>query len=399
MVLFATNTTFPTARCHVRGAFRIATLRGIPIRVHYSFLLVLPFLAWLFGQAFRSAAQAAEVPPERLMGSPLAWGLGLAVALFLAVLVHELAHSLYALRKGGEVSDITLLMIGGVSRITRMPQGSRHEALMALAGPVTSLVLGGLFLGSYVLLEGARSFNLRFAVFYLGYLNIFLGVFNLLPAFPMDGGRILRALLTGRLGRVRATRVAGAVGKGFAVLFGLVGLLGGNFILIIIAFFVFMGAEGESREVLMQSLLNRVHVRELMVARTAAVEAGASLEEVAERMRAERRRALPVVEEGRVVGLVMLANVRQVPASQRALVRVRELAVPVPELTPEATAWEALKEMGQRRLPQLPVVRDGVLVGTVTQEDVMRGLELRELEDSNTHGPWGLGPRERESPT
>ncbi|HEX8818599.1 MAG TPA: site-2 protease family protein [Archangium sp.] len=381
----------------MRGAFRIATLRGIPLRVHYSFLLVLPFLVLLFGQAFRAAAEAAQVPPERLLGSPYLWGLGLAVSLFLAVLVHELAHSLYALRKGGEVSDITLMMIGGVSRITRMPEGPRQEAVMAFAGPATSLVLGGLFLALSVPLAHARSYNLYFAVFYLGSLNVFLGLFNLLPAFPMDGGRILRALLAGRLGRVRATRVAGAIGKLFAVVFGLLGLFGGNFILVIIAFFVFMGAEGESRQVDMESRLARVRVRELMVARTASVDAEDSLGEVAERMRLERRRALPVVEGGRVVGLVLLASVRQVPAERRAQVRVRQVAQPVPELTPEATAWEALKEMGQRRLPQLPVVQDGVLVGTVTQDDVMRGLELRELEDTHPQGPWGLG--RRESPT
>ncbi|WP_239470252.1 site-2 protease family protein [Archangium violaceum] len=376
---------------------KIATLRGIPIRVHFTFLLVLPFLAWLFGQAFRNAADAADVPPERLMGSPLLWGLGLAVALFLSVLVHELAHSLYALRKGGQVSDITLMMIGGVSRITRMPDGPRQEALMAFAGPATSLGLGFLFLAVYALLAGAHSFNLRFAFFYLGYLNVFLGLFNLLPAFPMDGGRMLRALLSNRLGRVRATRLAGFVGKAFALLFGLLGLLSGNFLLLFIAFFVFMGAEGESREVLMQSLLNRVRVGELMTPRTASVEADTTLEEVATRMQTERRRALPVVELGAVVGLVTLAVVRQVPPQRRAQVRVREVALPVPALTPESTAWEALREMGQRRLPQLPVVRDGTLVGTLTQDDVMRGLELRELEDSQPRGPWDVGPRE--SPT
>ncbi len=383
----------------MRGAFRIATLRGIPIRLHYSFLLVLPLLVWLFGQFFRNTAEAAHVPPERLAGSPYLWGLGLVVALFLSVLVHELAHSLYALRKGGEVSDITLMMIGGVSRITRMPEGPRHEALMAFAGPATSLLLGALFLALSVPLRDARSYNLYFAVVNLGGLNVFLALFNLLPAFPMDGGRILRALLTGRLGRVRATQVAGAVGKVFAVLFGFYGLLNGNFFLLFIAFFVFMGAAGESREVLVQSLLARVRVRELMVARTASVDAEDSLEVVAERMRTERRRALPVLEAGRVVGLVTLATVRQVPAPRRAGVPVREVALPVPALSPESTAWEALQEMGQRRLPQLPVVQEGVLVGTLTQDDVMRGLELRELEDSHTHGPWGLGPREHQSPS
>lgn len=378
----------------MRGAFRIATIRGIPVRLHFSFLLVLPFLAVLFGRAFRAAAEAAAVPAERLVGHPLLWGLGLAVALFLAVLLHELAHALYALRKGGQVADITLLMIGGVSRITRMPAGNRHEALMALAGPVTSLALGVLFLAAWWLARSTRSFNLGFALFYLGQLNIFLGIFNLLPAFPMDGGRILRSVLAGRLGRVRATRVAGIVGKVFAVLFGLLGLVTANFILVLIAFFVYLGAEGESREVLTQSLLGRMRVRELMVARTSAVEAHAPLSEAAEHLRLERRRALPVVEHGQVVGLITLAAVRQVPVETRSQVPTRQAAVPVPLVSPDSSAWEALREMGQRRVPQLPVVEAGQLVGTITEQDILRGLELRELEDSHTSGPWGMDRRE-----
>jgi Zn-dependent protease/CBS domain-containing protein len=382
----------------VRGAFRIATLRGIPIRVHYSFLLVLPLLAWLFGLTLASGFGA-----ERLRGHPLVWGVGLVVCLFLSVLVHELAHSFYALRRGGEVSDITLLMIGGVSRITRMPEGSRHEALMALAGPVTSLVLGVLLMvGSAPLAASAP--DVSFAVAYLGGLNVFLGLFNLLPAFPMDGGRVLRALLTGWLGRVRATQTAAFVGKGFAVLFGMVGLFGlpglwpaGNPLLLFIAFFVFMGAAGESREVVMQSLLSGLRVRELMTPRTSSVEAEDSVEAVGTRLRAERRRALPVVDGGRVVGLVTRMAVLRVPESKRGQVRAREVARPVPELTPEASAWDALREMGQRQLPQLPVVQEGLLVGTVTQEDLVRGMQLRELEENQRQGPWGVGPRESHS--
>jgi Zn-dependent protease/predicted transcriptional regulator len=380
----------------VRGAFKIATLRGIPIRVHYSFLLVLPFLAWLFG-----LTMASGFGPERLRGHPLVWGVGLALALFLSVLVHELAHSLYALRKGGQVSDITLMMIGGVSRITRMPEGARHEALMALAGPATSLGLGVLLLVGAVPLAGTRAADLSFAVAYLGGLNVFLGLFNLLPAFPMDGGRILRALLSGWLGRVRATQTAALVGKGFALLFFLVGLFGlpglwpaGNPVLLFIAIFVFMGAAGESREVLMQSLLSGVRVRELMMPRTSAVPAEASLEEVDARLHTERRRALPVVDGGRVVGLVTRVALQRVPAQRRGEVRAREVALPVPELTPEASAWDALREMGQRQLPQLPVVQDGLLVGTLTQEDLLRGMQLREQEEQRRNGPWGVGPRE-----
>jgi len=381
----------------VRGAFRVFTLWGFPIRVHFSFLLVLPVLAWMFGQVFasRAAARMADVPQEQLVRMPYLWGLGMAVALFLSVLVHELAHSFYARRKGGEVSDITLMMMGGVSRVTRMPEGHRHEALMALAGPVTSLGLGVLFLGLYVALAGVAYPNLRFGFFYLGQLNIILGFFNLLPAFPMDGGRILRAGLTGRLGRPKATRVAGAVGKVFAVLFGLLGLLGANLLLIAIAFFVYMGAEAETREVATQARLERLRVKDVMVARTASVEAWQPLSQVAALLRLERRRAMPVVEAGRVVGVVTVGMVRQIPEERRPEVRVREVAQPVPGVTPESSAWEALRELGKNRLPQLPVVGpEGELLGTLTQDDLLRALELRELEDTKSSGPWGLRPRE-----
>jgi Zn-dependent protease len=360
-------------------------------------MLALPVLAWFFGQVFasRAAARMADVPQEQLVHAPYLWGLGLAVALFVSVLVHELAHSLYALRKGGEVSDITLMMIGGVSRITRMPAGHRQEALMALAGPVTSLGLGVLFLGVYAALARAPYANLRFGFFYLGQLNIVLGFFNLLPAFPMDGGRILRAGLTGRLGRPRATRVAGGVGKVFAVLFGLLGLLSANLLLLFIAFFVYMGAEAETREVATQARLERLKVKDVMVARTASVESYQPLTQVAALLRLERRRALPVVEDGRVVGLVTVALVRQIPEARRAEVHVREVAVPLTGVPPESSAWEALRELSRNRLPQLPVVGEqGELLGTLTQDDLLRALELRELEDTSSSGPWGLRPRE-----
>lgn len=382
----------------MRGSIRLVTLRGLPVRVHYTFLLVLPFLAWSFAGAFRGAALAAQVPPERLVGPPLAWGLGLALALFLSVLVHELAHSLYALWHGGQVADITLMMIGGVSRVTRMPERSRHEALMALAGPVTSLVLGGLCLLGARLLGEAGSFNLRFAFFYLGSLNVFLGCFNLLPAFPMDGGRVLRALLAGRLGPVRATRVAGRVGQCFAVLFGFYGLLSGNFLLLFIAFFVFMGAEAEAREVRMRAVLGALSVGQLMRGSPEPVDAQASLLSVLERLNTEQRRALPVARQGHVFGVVTLARVQQVPVDQLEQLRAHEVTQTVEPLRPESTAWDALKQLTQHALPQLPVLKDGALVGMLSHEDLQRGLEQQHEDEHPTpRGPWGVG--RRESPT
>jgi Zn-dependent protease len=233
------------------GGFKIGTIRGIPIRVHITFLIVLPILAVGFARTFRVAAHLAEVPPEKVTGSPFLWGVGMALALFLSVLLHELGHSLYSIRKGGKVRDITLLMIGGVSQMSEMPREPRHEAMMALVGPLVSLGLGVLLYGLHALSAGT-SFGIQFGLFYLAGLNLFLGLFNLLPAFPMDGGRILRGVLTPRLGALRATRIAATVGKVFAVLFGIWGLLTLNLILVLIGFFVFVGAQSEQRATMMK---------------------------------------------------------------------------------------------------------------------------------------------------
>jgi len=361
--------------------FRIATIRGIPIRIHFTFLLVLPFLAFAFARAFRSAAELADVPPEQLGGTPWLWGLGVALALFASVLVHELAHSLYALRKGGRVRDITLLMIGGVSQLTEPPREARHEAVMALVGPLVSLGLGGLF---YLLhLAAARaSFDLRFALFYIGSLNLFLGVFNLLPAFPMDGGRILRAVLATRMGMVRATHIASRIGKLFAVGFAIWGFLTFNMLLLLIAFFVFVGANAETNAVMVKALLGRLHVRDVMSDQVLAVPADLSVYEAAERMLRERRLAFAVTVEGQPVGLVTLDAIQAVPPERRAELRARDIIVETPPLSPGDDAAVALRTMGETDLPLLAVAEDGRLVGTVSREDIARSLALGELEET-----------------
>lgn len=310
------------------GGFKIGSIRGIPIRIHFTFLLILPLLAFAFSRAFREAARMADVPPSQL-GSPLLWGLGLALALFVSVLLHELAHSLYALRKGGQVRDITLMMVGGVSQISRMPREAKHEAMMAFAGPLLSIVLGLLLFGVHALVADTPSFQLRFALFYLAGLNVLLGFFNLLPAFPMDGGRILRALLSRRIGLVKATRIAAFVGKAFAVLFGIWGIASMNVLLMLIAVFVFMGAESERRAVLVKAMIGRLRVRDVMAA--------------------------------------------------------RELA-DVPVISPEDDAATALQIMNEANAPQLAVVaEDGTRLGSIGREDILRGLQLGEQRGA-AHG-------------
>lgn len=365
-----------------RGSFQVGAFRGIPVRVHFTLLLVLPLLAVMFGGAFRQAAEVAEVPPERLLGPPALWGLGVAVGLFVSVFVHELAHTVYALARGGQVRSITLMMVGGVSELTEAPPRPRDEALMALVGPLASILLAVVMGGATWLLQDARSFNLQFACFYLAMLNLFLGLFNLLPAFPMDGGRIVRASLTGRLGALRATRVAAVMGKGFAVAFGLWGAMVLNPFLIVIAVFIYMGAEGEARQTRMKATLERVPVSALMTPRLAGVEAGASVWEAMWDLRREKRLLLPVTEGGRPVGWVGMEAVSAVPEEERATRTTRELMRPGEVVGLEEDGWTALRRMAEKEVPQLAVVEaDGTLAGILDLADVQRGLTLYEARE------------------
>jgi Zn-dependent protease/CBS domain-containing protein len=374
------------------SGFKIGTIRGIPLRIHFTFLLILPLLAIAFARAFRVAAAAAEVPPEQLAGSPWLWGLGVALALFASVLVHELAHSLYALRKGGRIRDITLLMIGGVSRVAEPPKSVRHEAVMALVGPLVSLALGALLFALHAVAP-STSFNFRFALFYVGSLNLFLGLFNLLPAFPMDGGRILRAVLVPRLGLIRATNVAAAVGKVFAVGFGLWGLFTFNLLLLLVAFFVFTSADAETRAVTVQALLGHLRVRDLMSAQGASLPGDVSVHEAAERMLRERRLAFAVTVDGAPTGLITLDAIQAIAPEKRAELPLREIAVEAPSVAADEEVGKALRLMGELEVPQLAVVEDGRLVGTLSRDDIVRGLKLGQLEATQqAPGDW---PRRR----
>lgn len=362
------------------GSFKIASVYGIPVRIHFTFLLILPFLAFVFGNALRQAALLAEVPPEAIRGSPWIWGLAIALTLFLSVLVHELAHSLYAIRRGGQVKDITLLMIGGVSQLEKPPKERKQEAIMALAGPVTSIGIGLLFFGAHRLSAATDSFNLQFALFYVGFLNIFLGLFNLLPAFPMDGGRILRSLLAGRMGMIRATNVASTVGRVFALLFAAFGLISFNFFLLLIAFFVYVGATGEAQQVIMHEALRDLRVRDVMAPRTSAVDVTDDVASVVARMVDEKRLALPAIEAGEVIGIVPLEAIQRIPQEQRSEVGIRSLVRRVEPVSPDAEIETIFRQLAQSGLPQLPVVEHGRLIGTITTVDIGRAIELRKLE-------------------
>jgi Zn-dependent protease len=242
------------------GAFKIGRFSGIDVRVHWTFFLLLVFFAFI-------GYQASGGPVGVLTATVTI------VALFFCVLLHEFGHSLVAQRLAIEIHGITLLPLGGVSNLESLPEKPADEVKITLAGPLVNVALAPIFFGVGLLLgavprvpadlfTGIGSVGQFF--FYLGYLNVVLAVFNLIPAFPMDGGRILRALLATRLGAVRATDISSAVGQLFAVAFFLVGLISGNLLLALVAVFIFFGASGESQMVRQRELTRGLTVSDVM---------------------------------------------------------------------------------------------------------------------------------------
>ena len=375
----------PLVRPTLRG-LTLLRVRGIPLRLHWTLGAMVLYLAWVFSMRFAQLAQ--QHGPGAL--PPLAWGLLVSVGLFVGVALHELGHSILALAFGGKVRAITLTFIGGVSEIEEMPRHGLREALVAFAGPLVSFLLAGI--GWLVALAVDGGSDVALGLLLLSRLNLVIGIFNLLPAFPLDGGRVLRSLLDTRLGRVRSTRVAANVSKALAVALALLGLLG-NWMLLVIALFLWITADSEARAERMRAALSDVRVAELLDPEPdAKVDAETSVAAVAERMVAERRLSFVVTAGPKIIGRVNLSRIKRVSPAERMVIPVREITDPMPEIDVEARVDEAMRRMEQAGAPSIVVTSEGAVVGMLSRDAVLRALELGELV-SQTGGrrvtwPW-----------
>ena len=380
--------------------FRIGSAFGIPIKLDLTFLLVLPLFAWIIGSQVGDLAgqfndvlglgidAAALTEPTYL---PWVIGLTAAIGLFVGVVLHELGHSLTAMHFGFPIDSITLWIFGGIAKLTEMPENWRQEFAIAFAGPIVSVGLGGVFGGVFFLLPESLP-AARFVVGYLALMNVALAVFNLLPAFPMDGGRVLRALLSRTRPYARATKIAADVGKGFALLMGLFGLLSLNIVLIGVAFFVYIGASNEAQQTMMKAAFEGVSVRDLMTPRTElrTVSPETTVSELINRMFRERHTGYPVTRGGEILGLVGLDDAQSVRDVEREAYRVEDIMtdelVTVDIDTDAMTAFTRMQEENVGRV----LVTDGrQLVGLVTRSDLMTAFNIIES------GGFGsdVGPR------
>ncbi|MBZ6495170.1 site-2 protease family protein [Natrinema longum] len=390
-------------------SFRIGSLFGIPIKLDLTFLLVLPLFAYLIGSQIEDVAGilndglAAGIDTATITSGLMPWFLGLAAAigLFVGVVLHELGHSLTARRYGFPIDSITLWLFGGIAAFSEMPEDWRQELNIAVAGPIVSVLVG---VGSYALffVTPESLGGVRFVLGYLAVLNVALAVFNMLPAFPMDGGRVLRALLARRRPYAQATQQAASVGKLFAVFMGLFGLLAFNIILIGVAFFVYIAASSEAQQVTMKAAFQDVTVGDIMTTAEDlhTVEPETTVAELIQRMFTERHTGYPVVEgdafEGeRLIGLVTLSDAREVDPVEREAYTVGDvMTTELQTISPDSDAMTAIERMREHDIGRLLVVDsaahrsadpqrgetlredDGDLVGLISRTDVMTAFDI-----------------------
>lgn len=377
------------------SSIKIGRIFGIPIYLHLTFLIILPLFVWvfsseslrLFGITLGFAGLETSVAVE------YAFGTVAAVIFFVTILAHELAHSYVAIRYGVSIRSITLMLFGGVASMEEMPKKPRQELKMALAGPMTSLAIG---IVSYVAMVAVGALDigtvsaegLEILLGIIAFYNVLLAGFNLIPAFPMDGGRVLRSFLATRMSNIDATRRATAVAKVLAAGMGIVGIVMFNIFLIFIAFFVYMGAKEEEQSTVITESLEGFTVGQLMNDKVQVVHPNMSVEQLMDTMMTTRMMGFPVVDQS-LVGIVTLTDTNKVPKERMRMAMVRDImSTNVVTVRPDLPAAEAIKLISNRNIGRLPVVDErGILVGIVTRKDFLRMVEIMEARRRGT--TWG----------
>ena len=353
-------------------SFRLVRILGTDVKVHVTFLLL---LAFLFAKVQLEAGAAAALGMT-----------GLFVALFLCVLLHEFGHILMARHFGIRTPDVLLLPIGGVARLERIPEEPRQELLIALAGPAVTLAIAAILypvlaLAGDPVVWTLDDFGAPTVVKQLFYMNVLLLAFNLIPAFPMDGGRVLRALLARRLNYVRATRIAATLGQAVAVAGAIIGIYSQEWLWVLIALFIFSAAGQEATVVATRAAGRGIIIDQMMVTRFVTIPVHATLRTAADTLLETEQREFPVVDNnGAVEGLLTRDNlVRGLAAGGPDSTVGAVMGRPVPSLPLGLAFEEALGRLRSSGFPALPVVDGGGrLVGLLTTDNITDLVMLRQ---------------------
>lgn len=361
---------------------RVATIAGIPVYLHVSWFVVFALVAWSLSQGYFPARY-----PELPVATYWAKGLSASLLLFASVLAHELGHSLVARRYGIGIVSITLFIFGGLANLDEDPQSPGAEFWVAVAGPAVSFALAGLFAGAAA--AGIGGSAVVAVTGYLGFINLVLGLFNLIPAFPLDGGRVLRAALWRWKGRTWGTRAATTAGTAFAYFFiayGILLLLSGGGLgglwAIFIGWFIKEATAATSRQTSLEEIFADIRVGDVMVADCVTIPGTTTLEEAARTFFMSRGHGgFPVEKGGEIRGVISLADLRRVPREAWAGTTVSEVMSPAgPAIMVDADRdiTTALRQMAGAGTGRLLVREGGRCVGMVTHGDILQRWQIGE---------------------
>jgi len=371
----------------LRGGIPIGKAFGIQLRLHYSWFFIFALVTWAL-----AASYFPYTYPSWSLSARIAAGLITSVLFFGSVLVHELMHSIVSQRQGVPVQSITLFFLGGVSQITSEPKQPGDEFRMAIVGPLSSLVIGGILLGAYYQWRSVDTFAVQFIMaiaYWLGFINVFLGVFNLIPGFPLDGGRVLRSLIWWRSRNLTsATRIASNVGRavGFILIFiGIWFVFTGNWFngiwLALIGWFLESAAVGSYQQLLMQEMLKGHVASEVMSTDCAVVPPDMTIDRLVNgNVLTSGRRCFPVGSGSEIMGLMTLHNVKEVPRDRWTTETVKEAMTPFDKLKwvrPDEELSSVLRILTEDNINQVPVVQDNKIIGMVSRENLLNFVHVR----------------------
>ena len=367
-------------------------LLGIPVRLDISFLFILALFTWIVGAQVGIFTRifndllGTSIDFTMISSGVTPYWLGFlsTLGLFVGVAIHELGHAVVARRYGVEVKDITLMFLGGVVQFNEMPRQRGAEALVGIAGPITSVLVASV---SWVLLQvtPGSADSVRFVLGFLTFQNVFLALFNLLPALPLDGGRVLRSLLALRLPYLRATQISATVSRFIAILLGIYGLLNLSIFLVIIAFFIYSAVRSEAQYAQVSELLSGIRVRDLMTRDVVSVEPDMPVSQLIKLMFFKKHLGYPVLEGGQLVGMVKLEHAKGLD-DEASVGEI--MSKEVNTITEDKDALEAFKRINQNDLGRLVVVDEmGAMTGILSKTDLVRTLQVQSVDHEISSGP------------
>lgn len=367
----------------MRTSWRIFTISGIEIKIDTSWVFIFGLITWALARHYFPTQY-----PHWPNGQYWLVGLIASLLLFSSVLAHELAHSVVARSRGGEVRSITLFFFGGVAEISEEPETPAKEFIIALVGPLSSLIIAALFFGLWHSMQGINE-PIAALARYLSIINGILALFNMIPGFPLDGGRVLRAIAWKATGDLkRATRIASVTGQAVAfllIIFGISQILRGLFFnglwTALIGWFIHSAAVRGYRTVLMKETLKDVRAKDLMDTAFETIDGFISVQELIEdHILKKKERSFLITDGGELAGIVCLEDAKAVPPNKRTDTKVREIMTPRDKLeavSPEDDGNQILAKLSSGKIHQVPVIEEGNIKGLVCRADILDFIHLR----------------------